>query len=257
MTIPLWDGRAPGSEDWTQEEVVSEADGPTGPWVRNVVVPTLTPQVPEGGADRAVIVCPGGGFHFLSVRTEGHEVAGLLVDHGVAAFVLKYRIVATPPDDEGFGLAMMQAFSEGIEAIGAEIIPLAVADAERAIELVRAEGYGHVTLLGFSAGGRVTAEVLLRSAPDRRPDAAAAIYLPTVQDAIAPADAPPLFVLAAADDPLGIDGSLDLHRAWREAGRPVELHLFERGGHGFGTNRLGLPVDGWPELFLSWHDTLP
>jgi acetyl esterase/lipase len=77
-----------------------------------------------------------------------------------------------------------------------------------------------------------------------------------VRDAVAPPGAPPLFVLAAADDPLGIDGSLALHEAWRSAGLPVELHLFERGSHGFGMQPTGLPVDHWAELFLAWHETL-
>ncbi len=254
MTIPLrlWDGPAPGSEDWAHEEVASQMEGQSGPWVRNVIVPTLTPLLPDGGADRAVVIAPGGAFHFLSIDSEGHDLAALLVQHGLAAFVLKYRVVPTPPDDVGFGVAVMEAFQAGLEPVVASVIPLADADAERAIELVRAQGYDHVTLLGFSAGGRIAADLALKKGAD----AAAVIYLPAMDAAVAPADAPPLFVLAAADDPLGIDGSLDLHRAWRDAGRPVELHLFERGGHGFGMANLGLPVDRWPELFLAWHASL-
>jgi acetyl esterase/lipase len=248
-TIELWDGPAPGSDDWTFDEV----RGPDPGWVRNITVPTLTPYVPDGGSDRAVVVCPGGAFHFLSMESEGHLVARALADRGVAAYVLKYRVVPTPPDEEAFGLAIMAAFGSGIESVGADVVPLAVADAERAVELVRAEGHDHVTVLGFSAGGRITADLVLRGVPD----AAGVIYLPSLRDPVAPADAPPLFLLAAADDELGIDGSLDLHRAWREAGAPVELHLFERGGHGFGMNRLGLPVDRWPDLFFDWHAALP
>ena len=128
----------------------------------------------------------------------------------------------------------------------------AVADGERAIELVRGYGHSHVTLLGFSADGRITAEIAVRSARPRRPDAAAVCYLPSVEDCVATSDSPPLFVLGAADDPLRIDGSLSLHRAWMDARAPVELYLFKRGGHGFGTHATGLPVDRWPELLLAW-----
>lgn len=248
-TVPLWDGPAPRSEGWDLEEVT----GPDPGWVRNVTVPALTPHLPEGGSDRAVLVCPGGAFHFLSMQSEGRLVAEALAAHGVAAYVLKYRVVPTPPDEEGFGLAVMAAFSDGIEAVGADVIPLAVADAERAVELVRDQGHRHVTVLGFSAGARITAELTRRGIPD----AAGAIYLPSVPPHEAAADAPPLFVLAAADDPLGIDGSLDLHRQWREGGAPVELHLFERGGHGFGMQAQGLPVDRWLDLFVEWHAALP
>lgn len=257
VPLPLWEGAPPGSESWTHEEQLDSASFLSGgrPILRNVVCPTITPYLPDGETDRAVVIAPGGAMHFLSIESEGSAVAELVQGAGSAAFVLTYRVVPTPPDEEGFGNALSAAFGDGMEETTAAIMPLASADAVRAIELVRSAGYAHVTLLGFSAGARVTAEVIVRGAPSERPDAAAAVYLPSMGGCVADASSPPLFVLAAADDPLGIEGSLVLHGAWRDAGAPVELHVFERGGHGFGTDATGLPVDRWPDLFLAWLAT--
>jgi acetyl esterase/lipase len=187
---------------------------------------------------------------------EGHDVARYLADRGVAAHVLKYRVVPTPAADAEFQTALMEAFTAGMEDAVADTLPLAIADAARAVELVRRDGAGHVTLLGLSAGARLVADLAMTGEPDHRPDAGAAIYVPPVRDLPAPHDAPPLFIAAAADDAIvGIDPSLQLHAAWRDVGRPVELHLFERGGHGFGMQRQQLPSDRWADLFLAWLDT--
>jgi acetyl esterase/lipase len=257
VPIALWEGPAPGSESWTHEERLDSMSFLSGgrPILRNVVHPTITPYLPDGATDRAVIVAPGGALHFLAIESEGSAVAELVRAVGSAAFVLTYRVVPTPPDDEGFGNALRTAFVDGMDETTATALSLAVADAVRALELVRSAGFTHVTLVGFSSGARVTAEVIVRGEPAQQPDAAAAVYLPDLEECSVDASAPPLFVLAAADDPLGSDGSLALHHAWRAAGVPVELHLFERGGHGFGTNPTGLPVDRWPELFLAWLAT--
>lgn len=257
VPIALWEGAAPGSESWTHEEQVDSMSFLSGgrPLLRNVVHPRITPYLPDGETDRAVIIAPGGALHFLSTESEGSGVGELVRAVGSTAVVLTYRVVPTPPDEEGFGTALRTAFADGMEAATATVLPMAVADAVRALELVRRAGYTHVTLVGFSAGARVTAEVIVRGTPAQQPDAAAAVYLPELEECSVDASAPPLFVLAAADDPLGIDGSLVLHRAWRQAGAPVELHLFERGGHGFGTSSTGLPVDRWPDLFLAWLAT--
>jgi acetyl esterase/lipase len=252
----LWKGPAPGRLDWTQNEQWEawSTDQPDE-IVRNVVVPTLTAYLPEQRTDRAVVVCPGGAMHFVSMEYEGRSVAEILRDAGFAAFVVKYRVVPTPVDKAGFDRAISAAFHEGL-SVADEVLPLAVADAVRAIELVRADGYRQVTLVGFSAGGRIAAEIVINGEPDRRPDFASIVYLPSLDPCSVPADAPPLFVLAAADDMLGIEGSLALHAAWRAAGAPVELHLFERGNHGFGTKPTGLPVDRWPDLLVSWLESV-
>jgi acetyl esterase/lipase len=251
--VQLWEGVAPGSEGWTHEEIRFElVVGGSGRAVRNVVTPTITPCAADLPTDRAVIVLPGGALHYLCIETEGEQVAGWLNDAGVAAFVLKYRVVPTPVDEEGFGRAFMAAFADYQGTTGATL-PLAAADAAKAVAMVRAAGYRHITLIGFSAGAIVSAETAMRGAA--RPDAAAIVYAPWVGGCVADATAPPLFVAAAVDDPLGTQGSLDLSTAWRAGGRPVELHLFELGGHGFSEAGEHLPVRRWRSLFLDWLTT--
>jgi dipeptidyl aminopeptidase/acylaminoacyl peptidase len=87
---------------------------------------------------------------------------------------------------------------------------------------------------------------------DSRPNFAAPIYGGRVGDARVPADAPPLFIVAAYDDRLASTGSVRLYEAWKAAGHPAELHIFARGGHGFGMRRQGLPVDHWIDLYGAW-----
>lgn len=258
MTAPvaLWDGPPPGSESWSHvEQYLPDDYFFASGGVRNVTVPTLTPYMPPQPTSQAVLLVPGGGFHVVSLLSEGHQVATVLNAAGIAAFVLKYRVVPTPPDEKGFEAAFFGAFGD-MEGAMADYVPLAVADAARALELIRSQSFEHVSLLGFSAGGRIAADIVTSSDRGGRPDSAGVVYAPTVgTGTAAPEDAPPLFVLAAADDPLGIDGSLDLHTAWRAAGHPIELHLYERGGHGFGLGQPGSPVHGWIDLYVTWLRT--
>src|SRR5207302_5877708 len=127
--------------------------------------------------------------------------------------------------------------------------PLAIADGRQSVALVRqhAAEWGiapdRIGLLGFSAGGRVTAGVALEHDDASRPDFAAVIYGALWENLEVPADAPPLFVLVANDDELAAANCLDLFSAWRTAGHPAELHVFAQGGHGFGMNQQGLPSD--------------
>jgi acetyl esterase/lipase len=252
--INLWDGAPPGTESWTHAELAPERFGdPEVTIVRNVVVPTLIEHAPpEGwGSGVAAIVAPGGAYHFLALEHEGHDVARWLVARGVTAYVLKYRVVPTPVDDAGFKAALAALWSDGgLDRVTREMVPHLRTDGARAIEVVRARGAERVVMIGFSAGARLTTETLL--AGEQRLDGAAQIYAPWVDVDVAPADAPPLFVLAADDDPLGTTGSTTAYAAWRKAKRPVELHLFERGGHGFGMLDGDLPVNGWIDLLGGW-----
>ncbi|MEM7362489.1 MAG: alpha/beta hydrolase, partial [Pseudomonadota bacterium] len=93
-------GIGPGSEQWSEPESLADIWWSNKPVARNVVSPTLTPYLPDADAasGAAVILCPGGGFHFLAVEQEGHDVANALCKSGVAAFVLKYRLVQTGDD---------------------------------------------------------------------------------------------------------------------------------------------------------------
>src|SRR5208282_1826054 len=145
QVIPVWPGVAPGSENWTQKEETTHLPpmAAGGPLVRNVVRPTLTvfmpnPPVPKG---TAIIVCPGGGFHFLSWESEGTEVAKWLTAHGVAAFALKYRPVDTGPTQEDFRKALAALFAPpgkaGLPESMTEVLPLAIADGRQAMKVVR------------------------------------------------------------------------------------------------------------------------
>ena len=273
--IRLWPDAAPGSEDWTHDEVsyTDAADG--GHRIRNVVVPTLTAYPPVGpsATSTAVIVAPGGGFRMLAWDYEGADVAEWLAARGITAFVLKYRLVDTGPTPEAFRRAMTEWWTtELMDETGGSrqlqaasdlgpIVPLAVADGEQAVRLVRDRSaeFGvdadKLGFLGFSAGAFVAASVGVSADAAARPSFIAPIYGGSVQGAV-PADAPPLFSAVASDDPVCLDTTLRLVDAWRAAGRPADLHLYSRGGHGFGVRKLGLPVDGWLGLFHEWMESL-
>jgi dienelactone hydrolase len=213
--------------------------------VRNVTSWALTRH--GDGAD-AVIVAPGGAFHFLSIEHEGHEVARRLVASlGVTAYVLEYRTLTTPADAEGFRAALARIYTEGIDAVMAPAIPAACEDGIAAVADVRTR-HDRVALLGFSAGARLALEALWHGAAL---DAIALVYPPPV---VVPAGATPVpaFTLMAADDPLTTAGAQAVHDAWRAGGASSELHLFAEGGHGFGTNPTGKPVDRWLDLLTDW-----
>jgi len=146
------------------------------------------------------------------------------------------------------------AIAEMMREIGA----LGAADGRQAIKVVRqhAGGWGirpdRIGIMGFSAGGMVTMGAVQEHDAESRPDFAAPIYGPGFGPTKVPANAPPLFILCASDDQLAADGSVRLYSEWRAAGRPAELHLYEKGGHGFGMARRGLPVDHWIERFGDW-----
>jgi acetyl esterase/lipase len=109
-----------------------------------------------------------------------------------------------------------------------------------------------VGIMGFSAGGMVTMGVVMDHDADSRPDFAAPIYGGGTNGAKVPDDAPPLFILCASDDRLAAAGSARLYSEWKAAGRPVEPHIYEKGGHGFGMTPKGLPVDRWIERYGDW-----
>ena len=262
--IPIWPNGAPGSEGWTHQE--QETAGPL-PYatlcVRNISRPTLTAYLPDPAraTGAAVIVCPGGGFAFLSIDKEGTDVAHWLNARGVAAFVLKYRVLRTNSDDATFASEFHHLIStHRLRDHTGPIIPLAVEDGRQAVRVVRrrAAEWGlspdRIGILGFSAGGRVTSGVAMQYDAESRPDFAAPIYAGMVESGSVPADAPPLFLAAASDDHMVpvATASVPLYLAWHNAGRPVELHLYAQGGHGSGMLKQGLPFDGWIDRFGDW-----
>jgi acetyl esterase/lipase len=252
--IRLYPGVAPGSETATHTEQWTQfADGRRA---RNVVVPMLIPVLPAAGKANgtAVIIAPGGAFRLLSMDNEGHRVADWLAQRGVSAFILKYRLVDTPAKEEDFIRARQQGVASG-QRIGT--FPLAVDDGRRAVQLLRENAArwnlrpGRLGMIGFSAGAMTTLEVVTGPNAATRPDFAAMIYGPMGAREVS-ADAPPVFLALAADDPLFANGDFGLVSSWKKAGRPVELHFYERGGHGFGMKKQGLSSDVWPEQFWAW-----
>ena len=256
-TGPLPDATA--SESWHSQYKSTFA--------RNVTVATLTPFLPKKGkaTGAAIIVAPGGGFRTLSMSNEGWDVAKALADKGVAAFVLKYRLKQTPAEMAAFEKAMAEMFSGAARANRplAEQDPAVefaaqIADARAAFALVRERSKewhvdaDRVGMIGFSAGAMLTISTTLYG-KDAKPAFIGDIYGPLTKVEV-PADAPPLFIALAADDPFFANAGFGLIDSWRAAKRPVEFHLFEQGGHGFGMYPKTTTSTGWFDSFVRWLD---
>lgn len=235
------------------------------PMARNVSAATLTPFLPDPAKANgtAVIVAPGGGFRWLSMNNEGWKIARALADRGVAAFVLKYRLVPTPDSLEG----LKQSMSHPFAATGAGAKPAAppamdltdqLADAEAAYALIlkNAEKWHldptRIGMMGFSAGAGLTMHCTLHSKTMKF--AFVAPIYGGMGPVEVPKDAPPLFAAIAADDFL-FRGQFGLIKSWFDAGRPVEFHLYQNGGHGFGMGYPNHPTYWWFEVFAHWLDS--
>jgi acetyl esterase/lipase len=269
--IPVWPEVAPGSETWTQKEVEDRDAWLRVEIIRNVVRPTLTAYLPERSKANgtAVIICPGGGFYFLA-KSEGIEEAVKLRARGVAVFVLKHRLMDTGATEAEFHKAIVQtalrkAIEDRLKGGERPVLPedvrkfseLAVADGRQAIKVVRehADEWGikpdRIGIMGFSSGGVVATRVATEHDAASRPNYAASIYGPVLRSMKAPKDAPPLFICCASDDSLVPPrDSIRLYSAWNAAGKSVELHIYAKGGHGFGGQ--GLPSDTWIDRFGDW-----
>jgi len=261
--IPLWPNGAPGSEDWTQQEQETFAPPPISfRTVRNVTQPTLTAFLPHPtvATGTAVVICPGGAFHSLAIDHEGMDVARWLSTRGVAAFVLKYRLLPTEVRDEDFQRRVEETLLglNKMREVTRQIGPLAIADGQQAMKVVRQRASkwridpNRIGIMGFSAGGRVTIGVVLEHDTDSRPNFAASIYGALWEDLAVPAGAPPLFIALANDDELAVDPGVALYCAWRAAGQSVQLNIYAQGGHGFGMRKQGLPADHWIDRFGEW-----
>jgi acetyl esterase/lipase len=268
QVLPLWPDGAPGSEHWTHQE---QETPPTPPFnvtvLRNITQPALAVHLPDPAlaTGTGVIVCPGGGFQMLAIEHEGTDLAHWLTARGVAAFVLKYRLFPTSPSDEEFARQMEEAFRRNpaedttMDEVRRQILPLAVADGKRAMELVRdraaewALAPDRIGMIGFSAGARLTVGLTLNSGEKSRPSFVGAIYGAMWEDITAPENAPPLFIALASNDPLHVvRPCLTLYQAWWSAGHSAEMHIYAQGSHGFGMRKQGLPIDTWIERFGDW-----
>lgn len=263
--IPLYGANAAGNpqtENWA-------ADSNGRYFVRNVTRPTLTPFLPAPGTatGAAVIVAPGGAFMGLAITHEGWAVAQALADRGIAAFVLKYRLLPTPAD-QGEALAAIgrvMAQANDVNANGSSKAespprignPQTTEDGLAALALIRARAgeWGvdpaRVGMIGFSAGAMTSLNTVLAAQDGTGPDFIGYIYGP--QDAVkVPPAAPPLFNAIALDDPLFPNNGFPVARAWQAAGRPVEIHAYERGNHGFGLGVPGTTTTMLLDQFVGW-----
>jgi acetyl esterase/lipase len=256
-TAPLPDAKA--QESWHSQY--------GSKFARNVTVATVTPflPTPAKASGAAVVVAPGGGFRTLSMENEGWNVARALADHGVAAFVLKYRLNQTPADMPGFERSMKEMFSSAArprpappsdpQQMMAGLAPQ-LEDARAAFALIRRRAAewkinpDRIGMVGFSAGAMLTLATEL-AGQDAKPAFIGLIYGP-MSAATVPADAPPLFAALAADDPLMANGGFGLIDSWRAARKPAEFHLYEQGGHGFGMYQKETTSTGWFNAFVSW-----
>ncbi len=248
QVVNLWPGTAPGSENWTQKERAVE-NTPLGTVIFNVVTPTLTVYLPERGkaTGAGVVIAPGGAFVALAVDLEGYGLARWLQERGVAAFVLKYRIIEKKGEGIPADLDMDEAGKYGI------------ADGIQAIKIVRQHAAEwnvapeRVGIIGFSAGAMVASGALLQQDAAARPGFAAMIYggpfgrMPAI-----PAKLPPMFLAWAQDDKVALGPVVRFHDALRAAGHRPEVHVFSAGGHGFGTKKQGTTSDHWIDEFYYW-----
>jgi acetyl esterase/lipase len=238
------------------------------PMARNITTATLTPFLPKPGKANgaAVIVAPGGGFRWLSLGNEGWEVAQALADRGIAAFVLKYRLHPTPESLDEFKESMNRTFAaaappaEGTNAPARPTPPrmdlsnqLQDAEAAYAMIVKRAKEWGVDTarlgMIGFSAGAGLTMHATLNS-KSMQLDFIGPIYggMGPVE---VPANAPPMFNVIATDDFL-FRGQFGVVESWFKAGKPVEFHLYQNGGHGFGLGNPDRTSNRWFDAFMYW-----
>jgi acetyl esterase/lipase len=240
------------------------------PMARNISAATLTPFLPKKGTANgaAVIVAPGGGFRWLSMGNEGWEVAQALADKGIAAFVLKYRLFPTPESLDGFKESMNRTFAAAAPPSDAKkdtpppprppmdlSNQLADAEAAYAMILKRAGEWGVDTarlgMIGFSAGAGLTMHCTLNSKVMDL-DFIGPIYggMGPVE---VPKNAPPMFNVIAVDDFL-FRGQFGVIDSWYKAGKPVEFHLYQNGGHGFGLGNPNRTSNKWFDAFVHWLD---
>jgi len=231
----------------------------------------MTVYAPTGkNAGAAVVVYPGGGYQILAIDLEGTEICDWLTSRGITCVLLKYRV----PGEGRYPKSGPYPDS-----------PMALEDAQRTVGLVRfhaAEWHidpHRIGVLGFSAGGHIVAAMSTHfahrlyatvDAADNescRPDFAVAIYpghlwvrdekFELNPNVPVTGQTPPTFLLQAENDHVNnVNQSLVYYIALKNAGVPVEMHLYAQGGHAFGLRRTKLPVTRWPQLVETWLGTI-
>lgn len=271
VILKLWNGTAPGEKGDIGEEKDTTPPDPNTPPEKyiirlgNVSQPTISvyrpPKEKETGA--AVLVCPGGGYHILAMNLEGTEVCEWLNSIGVTAILLKYRVPVRK--DQPRYAAPLQ-------------------DAQRAMGMIRANAKqwgidpNRIGVLGFSAGAHLSATLSTnyetRTYPPQdeadklncRPDFVALIYPAylTQTDDLSKVSAelkittntPPTILAMTQDDPVKIENVFTYGLALRKANVPVELHIYAKGGHGYGLRPSENTISEWPQHVEKWLKTL-
>ena len=263
VTLKLWPQGAPEPAGYTSEpeKELPRKNDQDVKRVTNVTEPTITVYKPEKANGTAVIVCPGGGYSILASEHEGSQVCDYLASVGITGILLKYRVPARDRNNPS---------KEPLQ------------DAQRAIGLVRhhAAEWGlkpdRIGILGFSAGGHLTVMASLhpndRTYPqdpaldveDATPNFSIPVYpayLVTKDDTFTlkpevavTAKAPPMCLIHAHDDKgqTSASGSALLYLEYKKLNLPAELHIYAKGGHGFGMRKTGLPTADWLVRCAEW-----
>ena len=263
--IKLYNGKVPGSENWKQKEAQVYSELFKTEVVYNVTNPSvLVYKVPEGvrNTGTAIVIAPGGGFQSLSINREVVDLAKRLSEKGITAFVLKYRLLETISNDPAKEMMDKLKDRAAFEKSTAPLIEMAAKDGRKALQYVyeNAAKLGvktnQIGIIGFSAGSTVAMQTVLNNNSTFIPNFAASIYGGVSAELLQkplPKLNTPLFVCAATDDQLKLaPRSIQLYNKWLEGGYPVELHMYEKGGHGFGMGKQNLPVDSWVDRFEDW-----
>lgn len=261
--VKLYAGKAPGSETWAWQEKEQFNKLFNTQLVYNVSEPTLTvyPADPAKANGTAVIIAPGGAFHILSIKNEGTDVAKWLNARGVTAFVLKYRLVQSVTENPVTEMMSHISDKRMTDTVVPMVVKMAMNDGLTAVKWVRqnAKDYNidtsSIGFMGFSAGGTIAMSVIYNANAESRPNFIAPLYAYTgaVIGSAIPKEKTPAFIVAATDDQLGLaSNSVDIYSKWIAAKQVAELHMYSKGGHGFGMRQQQLPVDSWIERFGEW-----
>lgn len=271
---PLYDGPAAGSDAWTQPRVVVERAGSVS--IYNTAQPRFELYLPDPdrASGAAVLMLPGGGLRVLGVGEGTLAEIDAFLDHGVAVMLLEYRTrqlspdalrqtaeppppgpaAATPPAMRFAKLEIRNGNANpapGDREL-AQVLELATDDARHALAMLhrRADEWGldpgRIGAIGTSAGGGVAfGAVFAQSSPEEKPDFVVSIFGPSLQDAVLPDPAPPLFLVTEADHGPVTDGLLALFAIWKDAGQKVELHVYE-------VPNFSMTVDLWGPRLFDW-----
>jgi len=277
QSIPLWPNGTPAGGF----RKVTFDTPPPPIFVRNVEQPFMRVFRPEKPNGRSLLSIPGGAYTFVSIANEGLDVAREMTARGYTVFVLVYRLPGegwtgredVPLQDVQRAIRVIKArsaefacdpeqvYAVGFSAGGHLAATLATGFAEpvytakdaadglsakpRAVGLIypvisQVEGIGHAESTLRLLGENPPMENVIRRSPDLHVGA----------------ETPPIFLVHAVDDPaVPLQNSILMLGALRGYRRPVEVHFFERGGHGFGTGVRGQPTEAWPGLFAKWIDS--